>query len=955
MDLREITILLPCQSLEDFSLQRDAMDAEELLSAWSAPYHPAILAAAASMPKWTRAEDPPQDPSGSLVMVPRCCEMLLPDNWLDQAELAGACVIRNLRHRDEMVAAALDRLDGYPNDLDPQLVADFLALGFCHFQVELLTRQLRYMSNLDEVQFESDTLGAAEAAVKGHHDAARDRLRSAFDLLTEAREYFYPVETYLLDLTLVAPSTLGQSLREELASDAMTNLLVSGELIEQMARREPATLAALKEALEKGRAAIVGGQWSERPLPLLPPEAILQDFSRGLASYQRHLGQRPAIFGRRRFGLSPVLPQILQKLGFSGAFHFTLDDGRFPTGNQSRIRWEGFAGAVLEALARLPLDVSRPETFLQMPEKLGDAMDLDHAATAVLAHWPGRSTRWYGDLRRMAEYSPVLGRFTTVTDYFEQTDLSGQITRYAADQYRSPYLRQAVAGRQVDPISQWARYHGRRVWVDALETLGTMTDLISGVPSKRHRHKTLLEAVEDSVEADCGSDSTLDERLNEQLEESVRRFAQCLPRQAAPAEKGYLLANPWSFAQNVRADLWEPGQLPTGAGPVRPSTESADERHAARDVPAMGFAWMGSGRPPSSPPEPTPRKRWRRKKKEQPPMAEENLLRNELFEAAVDPITGAIQSINDYTTRGNRLAGQIALRMPASGRRDAFAEAGSDEDYSVMALDELSIESPGPVLGKIVTRGRLMDRQGRRLAGFRQILALERKSRVLEIRIDLDVDQLPGPDPWNSYYAARFAWGDATADLYRSVNLTSRRSESVQLEAPHFIDVRSPQVSTTILTGGLPYHRRFGLRKLDTLLITQGETARSFRLGIGVDLLYPVASAMDFLAPQAAYLETASPPSGSSGWLFHLDARNVLATHWETITGDGRVKGFRVRLLETEGRPTRLGLRSFRPIVSAQKVDFQHQSPTDLPIDGDRITIALAGGEWTEVEAAFTA
>ena len=35
-------------------------------------------------------------------------------------------------------------------------------------------------------------------------------LQSAFDLLHQAREYFYPVQTHLLDLTLVAPSTLGR-------------------------------------------------------------------------------------------------------------------------------------------------------------------------------------------------------------------------------------------------------------------------------------------------------------------------------------------------------------------------------------------------------------------------------------------------------------------------------------------------------------------------------------------------------------------------------------------------------------------------------------------------------------------------------------------------------------------------------------------------------------------------
>jgi hypothetical protein len=40
-----------------------------------------------------------------------------------------------------------------PTTLDPELAADFLALGYCYLQIELLTRQMRYSSNLDEAYF----------------------------------------------------------------------------------------------------------------------------------------------------------------------------------------------------------------------------------------------------------------------------------------------------------------------------------------------------------------------------------------------------------------------------------------------------------------------------------------------------------------------------------------------------------------------------------------------------------------------------------------------------------------------------------------------------------------------------------------------------------------------------------------------------------------------------------
>ena len=169
-----------------------------------------------------------------------------------------------------------------------------------------------------------------------------------------------------------------------------------------MARREPASLSALREALAGGRVSLLGGEYHEGELSLLPPEAIVRNLRAGLDAYQRHLGCRPPVFGRRRFGLTPVLPQILEKFGFLGALHATLDDGRFPTGDAGRIRWEGLDGTALEALQRIPDDASRAETFLGLPQRLGSAAGMDQAATVVLAHWPAQAAPWYHDLRRVA-------------------------------------------------------------------------------------------------------------------------------------------------------------------------------------------------------------------------------------------------------------------------------------------------------------------------------------------------------------------------------------------------------------------------------------------------------------------------------------------------------------------------------------------------------------------------
>ncbi|MGA2060406.1 MAG: hypothetical protein ABSG67_07995 [Thermoguttaceae bacterium] len=1020
MKIDLLTTLLPCSNLEDLRLDRNPDESEELLSAWSALWHPALIDAAQAMPGWHPADHPPQESAGSLIVLPECCEPLLPEGWLVRAEASGVLLLRKFKHRPDIVQAALERIGCGLTTIEPDLAADFLALGFCRCVVELLTQKFRYMSNIDDTALQTAVLAAAKAAVQGHIVNAKAELQSAFDRLHEAREYFYPVETRLIDFTLAVPTTLGESLLKQLNSGLPCNLLISAESLQDMARREPATLTALKAALANNSVCIVGGEFAEAPLPLLPPDAVEFHLQRGLEVYKHLLDRRPVIFARRRFGLTLVLPQILAKTGFTAAVHFTLDDGQFPTGNQSCIQWEGLDGTSLDALAKIPLDADRADSFFRLPEKLGSGMEMDHLATVVFAHWPGRVCPWYRDLARISSYSRVLGAFCTLEDYFQQAALSGQKMKYNVDQYRSPYLAQDVAVNRADPISRWARYYRRRAIWESIENLYTLAALILKTPSTKTASEEtacgfatdfqkIPAILEDSLNPNMPPYPKLDQLLQQTLKAALQRYCELLTGKsdkplaiAGMPEKplavsqctGYLLANPCSFSQRLGVDLPELATPPEVAVPIR----AADEDRAVVDLPGMGFAWIGPGAEMQSSPQSGAKKTrpFAKKHKIAPPIAEENTLRNEFFQAIIDPHTGAIRAISDFRSRHPRLAQQIALRMPNAAEQDP----ASDVHYSIMSADEIRVTSSGPVLGEIVSSGKIIDRQGLQLAGFKQTARAWSGCRILELEIELDIDRQSDPIPWNSYYACRFAWSDETCILYRSVNLTTQSTKLTRFESPHFIDIRSDPLRTTILCGGLPYHRRIGLRKLDTLLVVQGETARSFRLGIGIDLPNAMTAALGFLAPKTICFPTASPPT-KHGWLFHLDHRNVIATRWQPIfmsplpLGEGQgegveaksadrvqgsgfriqhsylapgeytggfvpskdhvegVIGFRVRLLETEGRHAQLGLRSFRPIASACKIEPGETSPVNLPIEGDKINIAFSPYQMIDVEAIF--
>ena len=557
-----------------------------------------------------------------------------------------------------------------------------------------------------------------------------------------------------------------------------------------------------------------------------------------------------------------------------------------------------------------------------------------------------------------------------------------QQNHYKADQYRSPYLNQDVTAGRSDPISRWVRYFRRRADLQAVRTLQMLTT-VCGQKAEGGRRKAeeqgtleMEAAIENSLEAE-ENDSAIDEKLTESLRQSLAAFAQTVVGSSPSPQRGSLIVNPHSFPQEAN--------VPPSALRLPPSP---------LPLPSLGFAWFDPAATPAA--ATVEKKGWfgMRKVQALPALAEENVLHNEFFEVRFDPQTGGIRTISDYHSRGPRLAQQIALRLPNTG------DGGGDENYSIMAADELTVTSSGPMLGEIQSRGRLMDRQGRRLAGFRQTTRARLGSRVIEIEIELDIDQQPGPNPWQSYYASRFAWKDEKATLTRDVNLANVPTELTQFEAPHFVDIVRDKQHTTLLTGGLPYHRRFG-RKLDTLLAVQGERARSFRLGIAIDVPHPLSAALGFLMPPLILPDQPSPPT-TTGWLFHLDRRNVLATHWESLVDDGfaesplslreraRVRaveqadspqpsppaplpmgegstekepsreltapgnvGFRVRLLETDGRSVEFSLRCFRRVASAFKINPGDVPPVELETEGDCIHVSLGPHQWIEVEGRF--
>ena len=94
--------------------------------------------------------------------------------------------------------------------------------------------------------------------------------------------------------------------------------------------------------------------------------------------------------------------------------------------------------------------------------------------------------------------------------------------------------------------------------------------------------------------------------------------------------------------------------------------------------------------------------------------------------------------------------------------------------------------------------------------------------------------------------------------------------------APLGVVVDEADRQTLVCSHGTAYHRRVGERFLDTLLMVQGETQRSFNLEYGFDVNAPVASARSRLAPPLQLAVTPNSSTPEIGWILHTAPKDIL-------------------------------------------------------------------------------
>lgn len=1013
MKLRDCIFLLPSYELDGYPRSLPSESAEDLLSGWLAMWHPRLLASTPAPPRWQQASQLPSELERLIFVLPSIAESELEVEAEPRIATAGSVFIRPTRPwracQDSLLEAAttaglIDSPES-PSELVEELRVEFAALGYAYLQIQLMTRQLRYTSNLDMLLFGKQVGDAAEATLAGDRETAEQMLQASFDSLGQERDHYYSLDVSLIDITLLAPTTLGQSLKQQLSqlgngADTPTTFLASGEILRSLSEKNPETHQQLCARLADGQAAIAGGLDVERPHPLMVRESIARDLMRGRAAYRSLNIDPPRVFARASFGMTPDIVSLLRRWGFEGCLLNAWSGGSYPQGNQAKISWEASDGTFLSAIAAPVLDSSDPASFLALGWTIGEALDHQHVPTIVFAHWPNRSCDFLELLQVIARHTPALGKWRLADEYFKETDQPYHQERLTAAGFRYNWLLESsAAGRFLQSVKEFhslqarcrslqnlgnlawqlEHYHevGKRTNLPSNQIASAAAESATGEKSADHdlvrqqpaaNSDPQVHAMESSEWfADFASlcdraDGLLDnppqalERARAAREISKQIAAQLLERLAKQLHKPSRRksSNTGSAAPSGQARIL----LNPRSCPLRRMTHTAKDVHL-EETAAWNFAEGRVGEErvtavdiPSQgfviapmhvgAPASNPKQR---------PLADAGgLLNNEFLEAQIDTARGHLRSLHIPAKRGNRLSLMLA-------RRDRLESKASTPQYaySEMVVGEVRMLTSSNICGLIRATGHF-ELDDKKVGNFEIDYQLYRGSRILEIQITLSqLADLSDDNPWRSAYIARIAWPMEAALLRSFSNGHREQWASGRTISPQLIEIDETAYRTHYLTGGLAFHRRMEERFLETILACRGDQSVTHRIGVAVDLPHPLLAATQFL-DRGYEIDVACEPGtpAGSGWLATVDTKNVTVDlECPLVDEAGQLAGVRLFLVETDGKSTNAHVRLMREVRSAARVDYLGGRIGKITADGDRLTIAMRAGEQVNVDVIW--
>jgi hypothetical protein len=985
MNTHELVLLSPYKFPAQYSMTMSDEDMAAWLNAFTVLWHPAVLWQAKGAPRCEATYDHETPKPGYIYALPDSPPAYLPDDWEARVRDAGAITFKAAVDRETTLAnlkaaltaegtPALGWKDGLNLSLDE--LGPFFGIAWGHQLLASLAEAMEHENLLDQTAFWDDvqqavaTLGGLPYTTTASvpqappppdyaenlpddYDAPppdapivpeaapppepvpvewRTSLQNAAAKLLTAREVLYPVAIHLLDVSFLDEN---RELPASLEHGVPTSFIAATATLEKLAEQSPERFAKLKAAVQNENAEICGGSYLEREDALLPIDSQLWNLRHGLDRAKELLGADIRVYARKRFSYHPHLPMFLSSNGVMKAIFLTFDDNSgLPNYSNVVVSWPSPDGKQVDAFVRPPKYTDTVDTYFNLGYTWFKTTREDHSATIFLLHRDKPTVEWHRDIMELAKLGPVLGTWTTFSHYLSEVMPGEYPSTMLADDFHFDYLSERVEAKSESPVSMFPQHMRARRRVDACWTYAALHRSLSGV-----RDTLAVEDALQSVEKQLESTMRLPPEFDDLEKRISGALAERLQSRAASNQPGWMLLNPCGFARRAALELDAGAHpLPVG-GIVKACQNEGGKMRVVVEVPALGFAWLPRSGPPDTKPMTT-----------KMPLGDQQfkIIRNDLMEAEVDPNSGALKAIRDHKTRMNRL-GQMLVFNPGSR----------------MVAKDIKVTSTGPALGEIISEGFLIGEKDQVLANFRQRLRLWLGRPMLEMRIEITPEQPPAGYGWHAYFGARFAWRDERDVLIRGFNGMGYVTNHPRPQSPDYLDVRAvTQQSTTLLMGGLPFHHKQGGRMVDVILIPEGEKTTTFELGIAFDRDVPMQTAWGFTSPLAIVPTLKGPPHiGASGWLFHVDASNLLLTRMTPGRAEGRqasVESTEVddaivaRFLECANYS---GLAEFRCVRDPQRatvLDARGQFVMEAHRFGDVVNLEVTPNDLAHVQVEFS-
>lgn len=1018
MAFNRLIAVLPCYSLEDITKDLRDPQIAEFHAAWTVLWHPWILANSTGIPEWKRSDGSSLDVEQALVLVPSATSspvdapvierMIVQNCTIATANESRATSLSNVfsaidefSSKDSESAAAnplqaLEKSTELPLpvatppliDLHGQprttiSVEDFYALGLATLLVQALTRKIHYSSNLDVVLFGEQVRTASQAFLNRDPLECERWLQSCFDQLSQERDRYFSQSAHLIDLTLLAKTTLQGSLDRQLSAHHPQNILASPAIVEKLSQTNSSALQVIIQGIASGRISLAGGSansdtsasatqdntqdktesHSANNAPVDYAKQAQSTLYRRLhdarQSYLRFGINPPEVFAQMEPGIPWDFPTFLTNVGYKAALLHAFTDANYPVPTQSKIAWESSDGKTIDTIASGFVDASLPRSVFSIISDLGKQFDYHQIPTLVFAHWPDRCCDAFQDIITAARRTSALGQWTTLTNYFESTGSPYSNQKFTASQFALP-IQKSRTEFQLTATGQSA-IQRKRIQVESTQNLAVVIDLIL-------RGKTAFseEATQMAVEVDqqdllrrSSSDKTLTDTSPPSvtiLKEKVgTAIANSVPRnpKVSGASSGLLVLNPHSGPQRV--------YLPSMKQPLDSSDSQriyAIHSHSTGtdmvvDLPPMGVLQLSS--PDKSAASPARAK----SPLAQGPLIGSSswLLANEFIECQIDPKSGYLRSLMVARKRGGKLSGMpaIAIDKPSLTAASEYATPSKVSNQYVFN---------SPLRATIISRGELAH-EGKRYGTFAAEYTLWRGARHADISVSYKLDSglvtSENESLWNLAPVWRTAWPSPTTTISTWIHGAKTKAQAAkanghQFYAPDLIELDDAEHRLYLTSGGSPIHRRVDSLFLETLVPMIDSQTANHRFRLGMDWPRPYQSFLESLEePWLVADDLGTFQSGGSLWMVQVNQPNVrLACQKLLHDSNSKPNGMRLMIQETHGKSIKSKLSFYRDALVANKVQIDGTTSESLEIDSGEVTLPVTANECSFIDIRFT-